>query len=217
MNDFLKNLRGATKDKRLNQVRTNIDRRGDAERRSSSPKRPIQQPDTRIDEIEKNIANIQNTLQNLNSSLVRFFTESFERHLQLVERKAILFENILPYLDGLLEKSVEQAGETKKSFSVKETAANTEPQAKRGKKVKASVRKAPKSGKNSGGHKKDADKQRAEILDRIYALRLEGKSFEQITKVLREEKTPTLSNRGQWHAQTVHRLCRNLDATSEQN
>jgi glutaredoxin len=40
----------------------------------------------------------------------------------------------------------------------------------------------------------------------IVEKRSEGETFEQISSYLRKEQIPTLSGRGKWHAQTVHRF-----------
>jgi hypothetical protein len=37
-------------------------------------------------------------------------------------------------------------------------------------------------------------------------MRSSGETFDKIALYLENEKLPTFSNRGQWHAQTVHRL-----------
>ncbi len=48
---------------------------------------------------------------------------------------------------------------------------------------------------------------RKEIMDIIYSMRDEGATFEQVAKYLTDLGQPTFSGRGEWHAQTVHRLC----------
>ncbi len=57
----------------------------------------------------------------------------------------------------------------------------------------------------------DADRMelmgRKEIMDIIYSMRDQGATFEQVAKYLTDLGQPTFSGRGEWHAQTVHRLC----------
>ncbi len=48
---------------------------------------------------------------------------------------------------------------------------------------------------------------RKEIMDIIYSMRDQGATFEQVAKYLTDLGQPTFSGRGEWHAQTVHRLC----------
>ncbi len=50
-------------------------------------------------------------------------------------------------------------------------------------------------------------KSRKEIMDIIYSMRDEGATFDQVAKYLSDLGQPTFSGRGEWHAQTVHRLC----------
>ncbi|MDL2286568.1 recombinase family protein [Desulfococcaceae bacterium OttesenSCG-928-F15] len=219
MNEFLKNLRSGTKDKRLGTVRAGSDRRVEVERRVPPQKRPVQ-PDTRMDEIEKSIANIESALKDLTVNLMQSLAESFKLHIKLEERKISLLEKALPYLENLLEKSSQNSGNVKESLppAVKEEAISKPAPIAipvPAKKTKTSPKRSAKRVKESVAVKKMSEKQRKAILDKIYQLRRDGKSFEQITKILVDEKLPTLSNRGQWHAQTVHRLCRGIDTATK--
>ncbi|MBU0969253.1 MAG: hypothetical protein KKC20_01335 [Proteobacteria bacterium] len=45
------------------------------------------------------------------------------------------------------------------------------------------------------------------IMDIIQSMREEGATFDQIAKRLVDLGQPTFSGRGEWHAQTIHRLC----------
>lgn len=45
------------------------------------------------------------------------------------------------------------------------------------------------------------------IMDIIQSMREKGATFDQVAKHLIELGQPTFSGRGEWHAQTVHRLC----------
>jgi hypothetical protein len=49
-----------------------------------------------------------------------------------------------------------------------------------------------------------------EILDTIRSLREKGATFAQIADYLTQKGMPTFSGKGQWHAQTIHRLCRKM-------
>jgi hypothetical protein len=48
---------------------------------------------------------------------------------------------------------------------------------------------------------------REEILHIIQTMRNEGATYDQIAKHLVDLGQPTFSGRGEWHAQTIHRLC----------
>jgi hypothetical protein len=47
-----------------------------------------------------------------------------------------------------------------------------------------------------------------EVLDIIKTMRKERATFATIASYLTEKKIPTFSGRGEWHAQTIHRLCK---------
>ncbi|MCP3900368.1 MAG: hypothetical protein GY707_11720 [Desulfobacteraceae bacterium] len=47
-----------------------------------------------------------------------------------------------------------------------------------------------------------------EVLDIIKTMRKERATFATIAAYLKEKKIPTFSGRGEWHAQTIHRLCK---------
>jgi hypothetical protein len=48
---------------------------------------------------------------------------------------------------------------------------------------------------------------REQVMDIIYTMRDQGATFDQVAKRLIDLGQPTFSGRGEWHAQTVHRLC----------
>ncbi len=47
-----------------------------------------------------------------------------------------------------------------------------------------------------------------DILSIIHNMRDQGTTFAIIAEYLREKGIPTFSGRGEWHAQTIHRLCK---------
>lgn len=47
-----------------------------------------------------------------------------------------------------------------------------------------------------------------DILSIIRTMRKKGATFSIIADYLREKDIPTFSGRGEWHAQTIHRLCK---------
>jgi len=48
---------------------------------------------------------------------------------------------------------------------------------------------------------------RDEVMEKIHTMRENGKTFDEVAKFFVEIGQPTFSGRGDWHAQTVHRLC----------
>lgn len=48
---------------------------------------------------------------------------------------------------------------------------------------------------------------RDEIMNIIHTMRAEGATFDQVASHLVDLGQPTFSGRGEWHAQTIHRLC----------
>jgi hypothetical protein len=54
--------------------------------------------------------------------------------------------------------------------------------------------------------KKPLDANRKKVMQIIAKMRANGETFDNIALYLQKEKLQTFSNRGQWHAQTVHRL-----------
>lgn len=49
-----------------------------------------------------------------------------------------------------------------------------------------------------------------DIISTINRMRDQGATFSTIAEYLREKGIPTFSGRGHWHAQTIHRLCKQL-------
>ncbi len=47
-----------------------------------------------------------------------------------------------------------------------------------------------------------------EVYDIIKTMRKERATFATIAAYLKEKRIPTFSGRGEWHAQTIHRLCK---------
>lgn len=47
-----------------------------------------------------------------------------------------------------------------------------------------------------------------EVLAMIQNMRNKGATFSMIADYLRQKEIPTFSGRGEWHAQTIHRLCK---------
>ncbi|WP_320044044.1 hypothetical protein [uncultured Desulfobacter sp.] len=66
---------------------------------------------------------------------------------------------------------------------------------------------APTQAESSGGAAELMP--REEIMDIINTMREQGATYDQVAKHLIDLGQPTFSGRGEWHAQTIHRLCSN--------
>ncbi|WP_300668077.1 recombinase family protein [Desulfoluna sp.] len=49
--------------------------------------------------------------------------------------------------------------------------------------------------------------ERREAIKVMKKLRKKGATYKEIAHFLNEKEIPTFSNKGHWHAQTIHRLC----------
>lgn len=54
---------------------------------------------------------------------------------------------------------------------------------------------------------KSAADEKREVIRIMKKLRKKGGTYKEIANFLNENKIPTFSNKGYWHAQTIHRLC----------
>ncbi len=51
---------------------------------------------------------------------------------------------------------------------------------------------------------------RDEITKLVLEMRDKGKTYKEIAKYLEDEKIPTFSRKGEWHAQTIHKICKQV-------
>jgi len=54
----------------------------------------------------------------------------------------------------------------------------------------------------------EQDKSRRLLVSKIVKLRKSGSTYQEIADALQNEEVPTLSGRGKWHKQAVHKLLR---------
>jgi anti-sigma factor RsiW len=50
--------------------------------------------------------------------------------------------------------------------------------------------------------------EREAVIDLIIGLRQDGMTYKEIAQHLEDENIPTFSGKGAWHAQTVHKVCK---------
>lgn len=144
-----------------------------------------------------------------------------ERTADMIERQAIAIERIIDHLNIAPSKKPvpEKKSVSKKSFenhyvtkkkSVPDIPEPVEPPVENIKPVKPVIRKrkkvvAKKAQKNATTDNKLLS--REAVMDIIRSMRAEGDTFDQVATRLVELGQPTFSGRGEWHAQTIHRLC----------
>lgn len=67
---------------------------------------------------------------------------------------------------------------------------------------------AEADGEKVGAPKPVNDMARDAVLDIILSMRDDGATYGKIADYLDSENIPTFSRKGKWHAQTIHRICR---------
>lgn len=235
MNDFLQSLRNgqAGKKQRVPKTRGSYDHSGRSTRprfhsyggyqstRSQQMKRPAapQQSGNQMpaDDMSTSamLAKAIEILSNHIETLTRnqdYLVSIQERKADMLERQAVAIERIVDHLN-IVPKSEETTDTTDKFKKVVEShyiASKKSQKITQAPVEKAVVRRRKKivTGKakthvfwNAGRLGRDA------VMEIIYNMRAEGATFEKIAHHLISLGQPTFSGRGEWHAQTIHRLC----------
>ncbi|MFO7750035.1 MAG: hypothetical protein R6V54_08070 [Desulfobacteraceae bacterium] len=189
MSDFLKNLRSSQKDQSQRQQGTGRKNIGPplqpgAERRKMADRRspPIQSQYKISDEIKETLPFISENISQIASCIERI-TESQE---QLAKSEAAKNSAMEMFFQGL------------NSFLTDNTTSGLETKATGG-----GVEKAPEAASESA-----ARYTKEEIISTIKNMRKQRATFAEIASYLKEQGIPTFSGRGEWHAQTIHRLCK---------
>jgi len=139
-----------------------------------------------------------------------YLVSAQERTADMLERQAIAMERIVDHLNifpkqssslRILKKQSGTANKTDTTIAdpVEDLTPDKPVVLKRKKNVK----------KNDAKENSSITKRlgRDEIMGIIHQMRKEGAIFDQIAKRLIALGQPTFSGRGEWHAQTIHRLC----------
>jgi len=110
-------------------------------------------------------------------------------------------------IDGTVEDllKAEMAEEERRKATVSNTSQGSNIVKKR-RKIVASP--TPKPAEPSSGEAAEL-MPREEIMEIINSMREQGATYDQVAKQLIDLGQPTFSGRGEWHAQTIHRLCSN--------
>ncbi len=75
------------------------------------------------------------------------------------------------------------------------------------KRTRAQKLKIEKKAASQKPERKNEILSREEVMEIIRSMRAKGATFDQVAKHFADLGQPTFSGRGEWHAQTVHRLC----------
>lgn len=110
-------------------------------------------------------------------------------------------------IDGTVEDllKAEMAEEERCKTTIQNTSQDSNLVKKR-RKIVASP--TPKPAESSSGEAVEL-MSREEIMEIINSMREQGATYDQVAKQLIDLGQPTFSGRGEWHAQTIHRLCSN--------
>lgn len=108
-------------------------------------------------------------------------------------------------LDGTVEEllKAEMEADRQQQDSFQEPLPAATPVMKKRRKVVSAPQ--PKTGTGTGSQQGLLP--REEIMDIINSMRDEGATYDQVARRLIDLGQPTFSGRGEWHAQTIHRLC----------
>jgi len=178
MNDFLKNLRNSRK------------------KESSDPKKNLDghyysQNDRR--KIQDKPSNYSEPLLGLFSCLADILPK-FSENTSLLVRD---LEKLLGSNDLLLEAKIRQYNSISKFFDNLNKILSTD-----------LIPAANKDLKTTAGDISGTHYTKDEILALIRTMRKNEATFAAIADYLKEKGIPTFSGRGEWHAQTIHRLCK---------
>jgi len=148
-----------------------------------------------------------------------------ERTADMIERQAIAIERIIEHLNIAPSKKPESEKETisKKSFenhyvtskkSESDIPEPVEPPVEKIEPVKPAVKPVVRKRKKVVAKKTKKTTttdtkllSREAVMNIIHTMRTEGATFDQVATRLVKLGQPTFSGRGEWHAQTIHRLC----------
>jgi len=180
MSDFLKNLRSGQE-----KQQSRYGKKPYHENRQFPGNEKRLNPDRRTDNLNKQEHRglLAETLHELTPAIKEYLIEVIDSQKRLVEMeeiKAKAEEKKSKILEGLMDYL--------KSDGI-ETLMNIKDDKRKKRKVK-----------------KPMDANRKKILQIIDKMRSDGETFDKIALFLAKENMQTFSNRGQWHAQTVHRL-----------
>lgn len=183
MNDFLRNLRSSSK-KDVQPPRKNLDgnyyQKTDSDRRTQNDRRT-----------PSDFANFEGFAQQLGHALPEIL-ENTTALTDQVERMAATNEL-------MAEAKIRQCNAVTDFFNTLNKMISAPPPANFSENGSQKITTSYASGTH---YTKD------DILSTIQNMRDQGATFSIIADYLKEKGMPTFSGRGEWHAQTIHRLCK---------
>lgn len=228
MNDFLHKMRNNTntKDKKYSRQRGRNDNYGNGnngngngysqyngtEKRQGNDRRSKGYRDNQSAITKETLSTLKHLLEDIvdNQELL---VQNSERRAVAEERKASAIEDMVHYLKEIsigklaiqpehldLEFGDEIDEEEEWVLAEDDSEAIEEepkPVAAKAKTVKRRKKRA----------KKAVDPLKEEVMGIIFTMRDNGSTYDQIASHLKDAGYDTFSGRGQWHAQTIHRLC----------
>jgi hypothetical protein len=189
MDDFLHNLRKNSErnnyDKR-NKPYTNPQYRGPERRGGRDQQR---RPFPKRNEFQEAVADIAPEIKSLLASMEegqKRMLEAIERNADAQERQAEIMEAIA----GMMRRLLDGTSEAPFAATGSQEAVSQE------------VSVEPPYQATSSIVERDA------VIDLIIGLRQDGMTYKEIAQHLEDENIPTFSGKGAWHAQTVHKVCK---------
>lgn len=179
MNEFLKNLRSQQKDKYPGSYRSPSEGKPaypHPDRRSGGDRRSHSSSRFNADSILKKLSELVPDLKLVMSAV----NETNEKIMESLDRRLEIEEERNAIFESI-GRSLEIIAGKGGSFSDSEIHEHVK------------IKKISKDEKNK-------------ILDLIVSMRENNSTYEQIADYLESERIPTFSNKGHWHAQTIHRL-----------
>lgn len=204
MNDFLKSLRA--KDKERRQERNQNSRRyhtnGNAQQGTHGNYPPNPQHANKNNgnatavlsgELEKVFA-VQNESLPQISALLESIATSQRRIADAEERRADATEMISKALENFTDRFVE--GDFGGDYQVRPM---------------LPLPTLSPEGESQLAQRQFARANREEVINTIRVMRDKGATYQMVASHLEEMSIPTFSGKGKWHAQTIHRLCREFE------
>jgi hypothetical protein len=182
---------------------------------------PMQQPDPAMGLLADAVDNLSSLVDVLAKNQEYLITVQ-EKANDTLERQAGAIEEIVGYLnfvtDGYPEESFEKEEVYIEPTPAARVAKPVKKQAKPKAKMEEPVAQERKILKRRKGDDtaigvvaaKSSDSKllsREAIMDIIYGMREKGATYDEVANQLISLGQPTFSGRGEWHAQTIHRLC----------
>ncbi|MBU0993455.1 MAG: hypothetical protein KJ737_13250 [Proteobacteria bacterium] len=194
MSDFLHTIRNNSMDKKFHKPRRNyhennsfptLEKRTGSDRRTRSYKKPNAQ-------ISETLESIKNLLEDISENQQQTIYAQ-ERKVSAIEKKAAVLGQMASFLEKMTS-GISRDASTFPSYVVTQPVESSNFKISTSKKPNASDRKM--------------------MLEIIEKMRNEGETYHTIAQFLAKEEFPTFSGKGEWHAQTVHRLCQRIESMS---